>query len=598
MATDFASELLDAAKSNDVNRIKIVLRSARASNEFDQSLLGAGLFESARHGCEDAARHLLSESAGLIAAGASMVDMTLHQAVRFDQVAIARLMLDAGANPNATDVYGWSALLAACNRHCLEMVNLLLGANADCNLRALNGVAPLDRAVDTGDKAVVGALVKQQGLSMRDNAGNHIFLRAASSGRRDIAELLTPHNYAETLPLDAIRACEEYRTNGISLFPRTARYEWARPLTIFDQLYRDTKVLPSTDEDDPLGFRWINLPAHNPAWIEAILIKWYMETDQEDIESLKALLSSLNNCHHGQYPHSKFHQPSCQVQGKHLWVSMPYLSYETISNFEKMQETIQRVVTPTASDAQVDNLSGADLLFKAYMTPGGQGLHIRRTLDQFFYPNFDTKLRDRDQVVYRYQKRTGIGSDDPKLYMVDQLWILILDGKLFITTFPGQHLDLVRPELYHAVRFGLRDAHTFVTAVTDQYCGMFDRHVPFNDPYNFLSMFQASVGIAAGREAELSSELWSASAAASSWLKSHGQGSREQNPQFLDKFLDLGPETTLLAEAKDIRDELNMLSAVLESQQLVLAELGPRLFEACGPPHDAEPATVLRKLEE
>ncbi|KAL2842629.1 hypothetical protein BJX68DRAFT_270564 [Aspergillus pseudodeflectus] len=593
MATDFASELKDAAKSNDVSRIQVVLRFARACNEFDQSLLEAGLFESARHGCEDAARHLLSEGAGFITAGASMVDMTFRKAVQFDQVAIARLMLDAVANLNATDEYGWSALLATCDHRCLEMVNLLLSANADCNLRALDGVAPLPRAVDTGDKALVGALVKQQGLSMRDNAGNHIFLRAASSGRRDIAELLTPHNYAETLPSDAIRACEEFRPTGISWFPETARCESARPLTIYDLLYRDTKVLPSTDEDDPLGFRWINFPAHNPAWIEVILIKWYMETDQEDIESLKGLLTSLNNCHQGQYPHSKFHQPSCQVHGKHLWVSMPYLSFETVSNLEKMQETIQRVVTPTASDAQC--------------------LHIRRTLDPFFYPNFDTKLRDRDQVVYRYQERTGIGSDDPKLYMVDQLWILILDGKQFITTFPGQRLDRGRPGkyiesenqlnvesnvLHHVCRFGIRDAHTFVTAVTDQCCGMFDRHVPFNDPYKFLSMFQASVGIAAGREAELSSELWSASAAASSWLKSHGQGNREQNPQFLDKFLDLGPETTLLAEVKDIRDELNMLSAVLESQQLVLAELGPRLFEACGPAHDAEPGTVLRKLEE
>jgi Mg2+ and Co2+ transporter CorA len=111
-------------------------------------------------------------------------------------------------------------------------------------------------------------------------------------------------------------------------------------------------------------------------------------------------------------------------------------------------------------------------------------------------------------------------------------------------------------------------------------------------------MFEASIGIATGREAELSAELWNASSAASLWLKTHGQVSQEQNPEFLDKFLDFGPETKLLAEVKDIRDELNMLSAVLDSQRLVLAELGPRLLEICGLQNDVDPAMVLRKFEE
>ncbi|KAL3441678.1 hypothetical protein BJX65DRAFT_299579 [Aspergillus insuetus] len=255
-------------------------------------------------------------------------------------------------------------------------------------------------------------------------------------------------------------------------------------------------------------------------------------------------------------------------------------------------------------------MSGVELLINAYMTPGGRGLHTRRSLDQFFYPNFDTKFRDRDQVVYRYQESTGVGSDDPKLYMVDQLWIFILDSKLVITSFPetwnqtsplgifrlpkdplnaAQHLQV------DLSRFGCHSIHDFILRATGRCCGIFDRHLPLDEKFQFLSMFQASVGIAAGREAELSAELWSASSAASAWLKRHG---KEQNPEFFDKFLDFGPETRLLAETKDIQDELNMLSAVLESQQLVLAELGPRLLELCGPPLDDEGASVTRKFEE
>lgn len=74
------------------------------------------------------------------------------------------------------------------------------------------------------------------------------------------------------------------------------------------------------------------------------------------------------------------------------------------------------------------NASRDELLIHAYMK---DYLHPRRTLDQFFYHGIDTTQRDSDQVVWRYcQKHRDF--EEPKLFMVDQLWMWILGGgKLF-----------------------------------------------------------------------------------------------------------------------------------------------------------------------
>jgi hypothetical protein len=57
-------------------------------------------------------------------------------------------------------------------------------------------------------------------------------------------------------------------------------------------------------------------------------------------------------------------------------------------------------------------------------------LHIRRTLDQSYFLNLkDTSQRDRDQVVYRATKWQG---NLARVVMVDQLWLWILDERMFL----------------------------------------------------------------------------------------------------------------------------------------------------------------------
>ena len=56
-------------------------------------------------------------------------------------------------------------------------------------------------------------------------------------------------------------------------------------------------------------------------------------------------------------------------------------------------------------------------------------LHIRRTLDQYYFLTLDdTSNRDKDQVVYRGTRAgKSFHTRNTRVVMVDQLWLWILD---------------------------------------------------------------------------------------------------------------------------------------------------------------------------
>jgi hypothetical protein len=117
---------------------------------------------------------------------------------------------------------------------------------------------------------------------------------------------------------------------------------------------------------------------------------------------------------------------------------MPFLHYETDRQRKKMADAIKRfriehlshtskrIPTDDTHDLpkMMDPASRDDVLIEAYLN-GSPPLHTRRTLDQFFYHGIDTTKRDVDQVVYRWCKRERL---EPKIFMVDQLWMFILNN--------------------------------------------------------------------------------------------------------------------------------------------------------------------------
>jgi hypothetical protein len=79
-------------------------------------------------------------------------------------------------------------------------------------------------------------------------------------------------------------------------------------------------------------------------------------------------------------------------------------------------------------------------------------------------------------------------------------------------------------------------------------------------------------------------------------------GEREQDydsePVFVDKLLEIGTETKLLAEIKDIKDELRILDMVLQSQLHVLPGLTDHVVEELGGRKSPEASEIERRKKE
>ncbi|KAI1747254.1 hypothetical protein F4782DRAFT_521893 [Xylaria castorea] len=263
---------------------------------------------------------------------------------------------------------------------------------------------------------------------------------------------------------------------------------------------------------------------------------------------------------------------------------MPFLHYETDERRQMMSHAIRCV---REKNPQVVPPSRDSLLIKAYLnsTPP---LHPRRTLDQFFYHGIDTSARDTDQVVYRFCKRYGI---EKKVFMVDQLWLWVIGKDLVITCFPRRWdqpkndplnvLDSIIEETNAKTRPPIQSVYDLAMLITSRCSGMFDHSRLDDQNYQFLDMFESSIGVVTDRESRLFSRFNRASAQSAKWLQRHRRrrtsrsalmgldhenGDEDSADQFPDALLDIGVETSLLAEIKDIRDEINIILGILDAQ--------------------------------
>lgn len=149
--------------------------------------------------------------------------------------------------------------------------------------------------------------------------------------------------------------------------------------------------------------------------------------------------------------------------------------------------------------------------------------------------------------------------------------------------------------------------------ITNRCSGMFDRYRLADQDYQFLDMFESSIGLVTNTESELFSRFNKASELSAEWLELHRRPSRRHVgglasslssasspslvppdgsagnhlhatvPVFPDALLDIGTETSLLAEIKDIRDELNILAVILASQKATLDEFETHMTEELRP---------------
>ena len=292
---------------------------------------------------------------------------------------------------------------------------------------------------------------------------------------------------------------------------------------------------------------------------------------------------------------------------------MPYLHWEYNSNRQRMRDIVRQVMQGGDASQFRQRHSKDECLVRGYLRHSTD-LHLRRTLDQFRHHNINTDKRDKDQVVYRHHVRAkNVLKKDPKIFMVDQMWLFIFQG-IIITCFserwgqpvrdPLNLFDGVIEDINSSTYPPIKSIHDLTAAITNRCTGSFDRHEwGYEDiDFMFFEIFELSIGTLTRRATALLERFELDSTAAARWLKSRDESHRvpyqstekdedreneedewlkdsddetldrrpDTNPMFVNRLLNISKETKLLVECKDIEDELGILSTVLEQQLDVL----------------------------
>ncbi|CAM9713991.1 unnamed protein product [Laminaria digitata] len=139
-------------------------------------------------------------------------ERALHIAARGGSVEIVRLLLkQARVDPNATDYRGYTPLMVTCScpYSCVEVVRVLLAADADPALAQEDGFVPLHLAAANGRVELVDMLYSRAPatLNLRASKGDTPLFWACHSGHDSMVSKLLSLGAMQRAPSDGIDAC-------------------------------------------------------------------------------------------------------------------------------------------------------------------------------------------------------------------------------------------------------------------------------------------------------------------------------------------------------------------------------------------------------
>ncbi|KAL8306382.1 hypothetical protein RB597_003090 [Gaeumannomyces tritici] len=254
------------------------------------------------------------------------------------------------------------------------------------------------------------------------------------------------------------------------------------------------------------------------------------------------------------------------------WVSLflPYLNWEQYGEYVRMGPHYEMA----KHFWEQYMVQGVDFLPSEPVWFRGSPLHLRRSLDQFFYTSLsDTRARDADQTVskwtgaYAGEEGRDRAARDSLLLIVDQIWVWILDDRSMVSFFPShefQHRgETARfADVYNRVcdQSGkcrtVYDLYSLVAgnAVTSLFA-------PENRVFgDVLGIYRWAIGKKAAQQTVLFQKFYDSTETRSTSFSSRG-------------------ELKLTMEVSDILEELTILQRLMEEQEDVLRALRMALLK-------------------
>lgn len=309
---------------------------------------------------------------------------------------------------------------------------------------------------------------------------------------------------------------------------------------------------------------------------------------------------------------------------------MPYLHWDLEDEIQKLKKILRKKYgfrkapeTMKAQDAKEmikkPGLNGTEKLYWMYLDQKSP-LHVRRTLDQFYYhtlPNTDE--RDRDQTVLRHFRKQKPSEEDfrPVLTMVDQLWMWVLpeigrSPPTVITAFPqrcnrmtsstSKNMTVLIANIIERARELAVRTHGELAEVIASECSRIylDATSDRKPPIQFLEIYNTSIG-------EIVSTVFLPSSHHTNSIilqtdreterfKDFQQNIRskettgvktpqERDPEALKKMIDIENDIEDLRQIKDIREELSIMSSLFHVQKEVLEVMDQAIRDEIDPVH-------------
>ncbi|ETS83665.1 hypothetical protein PFICI_05541 [Pestalotiopsis fici W106-1] len=439
-----AFSLHQAIKNHDMESLNRLLNQGVDVNSTNGDY-ERPLYYACEVGLQEAVEPLLEAGADAEARSINYVSSphptALFLTVEKSWIQLTELLLKSGADINATNLKHSTVLSMAIHKRDVNMIRLLLRYGADKNLQNLDGETSIDLA--RGSQDISSLFERSQGpptttAELQEACRVPIHRVRPPTYNRD--KMIACHNFQAALVEFHVDKFEERKTEIMS---------------VYELLYgHKPSAKPSEEGTNHRVFRWYHLPANNMEWVEATGLGG---TTGVRIESLQISLTGDEKV------------------SKQIVAFAPYLHFEDQPKFaartdelrgilSSLAEVKTRMVHPSRrrdynSSRPYERLDPDDPsnwraaeslhihLLKGYLTPEMKNdvprLHIRRTLDQYLYTHLDTQERDKDQVVSRWMARSNNPSISkvPKMFMVDQLWLWIINEEDTVITCASEDMN-------------------------------------------------------------------------------------------------------------------------------------------------------------